>query len=122
MLGVAKLGPVIAGIAILAMCGVANSKEPNCAGSNRWPTVMAFAHLKNAGLVANETVDFGQTKTVRLASQKIGQGLYRQVHRVVFSQYSGEKVEVITVNSASFQECSESEVEVYVVARRLGAQ
>jgi hypothetical protein len=43
---------------------------PDCSGG--WPTNMAFVHLKNAGLADNYSVDFSKTKTVRLASEKIG--------------------------------------------------
>ena len=69
---------------------------------------MAFVHLKNAGLVHNETTDFTKTKVVRIASEKIGKDLYRQVHLVTFMEKSGEKIKIITVNDASQEECSMS--------------
>ena len=99
----------------------ADAKNPDCAGINRWATRMAFAELKNAGITENDKVDFAQTRTVRLASEKIGKDLYRQVHHITFTEKSGKIIEVITVNDASSQECSMSGVEVYVIAKHLGA-
>jgi hypothetical protein len=59
-------------------------------------------------------------KTVRLASEKIGKDLYRQVHLVTLTDDAGKTVEVVTVNDASSQECSMSSVDAYVVSRHLG--
>ena len=82
--------------------------------------MMALAQLKNAGITDPTKIDFAKTKTVRLASEKIGKDLYRQVHRVTFTEKSGTVIEVITLNNVSSQEGSESQVEVFVVAKRLG--
>lgn len=81
---------------------------------------MAFVHLKNDGLIQNETTDFAKTTVVRVASEKIGKDLYRQVHKITFFDKSGHKIEVITVNDASHVECSMSGVEVFVIRRDLG--
>jgi len=94
--------------------------SPNCAGVNQWPTSMAFAYLKNANLTNNDRVDFTKTKTTRIASEQIGNGLFRQVHRVVFREKSGSEIETITVNDASNEECSASGVDVFVISRHLG--
>ena len=83
---------------------------------------MAFVHLKNARLTDNNKLDFTKTKTTRLASERIGPDLYRQVHHVVFTERAGGKLEVIAVNDASSEECSMSGVQVYVVSRQLGGQ
>ena len=93
---------------------------PYCSSTEAWATSMAFVHMKNAGLVTNETLDFERTSTVRLASQKIGPDLWRQVHYVSFLERSGRPHEAITVNDVSREECSMGGVEVYVVSRRLG--
>ncbi len=93
---------------------------PDCTGTERWPTSMALVYLKDAGLTDNEKLDIGKTRTVRLASEKTGPDLYRQVHDVVFTQKSGATLEVITVNDATNDECSGSGVQVYVVSKRLG--
>ena len=79
----------------------------------------AFAKLKNAGLVDNALVDFKKTKVTRITSERIGKNMYRQVHRVVFTFFSGKTVEAMTINVASNQECSEGEVEVIVISNEL---
>jgi hypothetical protein len=81
---------------------------------------MAFVHLKNAGLTDNSQLDFASTKVVRLASEKIGKDLYRQIHQITFARKSSGTIEVITVNDASHQECSMTGVQVFVVDRLLG--
>jgi hypothetical protein len=94
--------------------------EPDCTGVERWPTSMAVVYLKDAGLTDNDKLDIGKTRTVRLASEKTGPDLYRQVHDIVFTQKSGATLEVITMNDATNDECSGSGVQVYLVSKRLG--
>lgn len=97
--------------------------HPECSGVDNWASNMAFTHLKNAGITDNAEVLWDQRKVVRLASEKIGKDLYRQVHRVTFPQGGGaDSIEVITVNDASNEECSMSAVDVYVVSKRLGGK
>jgi hypothetical protein len=100
----------------------AAAKHPDCSGVERWATSMAFVNLKNAQLTNNDELDFSKTKTVRLASEKIGKDLYRQIHYVVFAEKSGRTIEVITSNDASNDECSMSAVTVYVINKRLGGE
>lgn len=104
----------------LVLPTLGHGKSPACAGPDNWAAAMAHAHLKNAGLIENSKVDFSKTKVVRLASEKVGADLYRQIHRVVFTEKAGSTIEVITSNEASNQECSMSGVEVFVISRQLG--
>jgi hypothetical protein len=99
--------------------GTAFAKDPDCTGTDAWPASMAFVHLKNAGLTNNDKVVFDKTKVTRVASEKIGKDLYRQVHRVQLTEKSGNAIEVITVNDASSVECSMGDVGVFVVSRHL---
>ena len=99
---------------------LAFTKDPDCAGVDRWPTNMAFVHLKNAGLTDNNRLDFTKTKTIRLASEKIGKDLYRQIYYIIFTEKSGNTIAVITINEASNEECSMSGVDVFVVSQHLG--
>lgn len=55
-----------------------------------------------------------------ITSEKIGKDLFRQVHLIQFSVKTGEKLSAITVNEVSSQECSMSNVDVYLVSRQLG--
>lgn len=98
----------------------AGATDPECSSVNGWFTSMAHVHLKNAGLITNEAVDFTKTKTVRLASEKIGDDLFRQVHLVTFTEKSGGTIQAITVGDASSEECSMAGVKVFVVSRTLG--
>ncbi len=99
----------------------ADARTPDCSGANSWASSMAFVHLKNAGLLQNETTDFAKTKITRLASEKIGKDLYRQVHEITFFGKSMDKISVVAVNDASNEECSMSGVEVFVISQQLGA-
>ena len=105
---------------ILAIPQCAIAASPACSGVNSWASNMAFVHLKNAGLLSNETTVFSKTKIVRLASEKIGKDIFRQVHQVFFTEKSGNIIEVITVNDASHEECSLSGVDVFVVSKHIG--
>ncbi len=101
--------------------GIVNKLEhPECAGVERWATNMAFVNLKNSGIISNESLDFNKTKTTRLASEKIGNNLYIQIHFIVFIEQSGKKIKVITKNMASNEECSMSDVEVFVISKVIG--
>lgn len=51
------------------------AKDPDCTGVEQWPASMAFVHLKNAGLIDKERIDFTKTSVVRLASEKVGKDL-----------------------------------------------
>jgi hypothetical protein len=97
----------------------AQEAHPNCLGIERWATSMAYATLKNDGAVSPETVDFSKTVTKRIASEKIGDDLYKQVHHITFTLKSGSTIQVITVNNASSEECSMSDVDVYIISKQL---
>src|SRR5215470_15368763 len=98
----------------------AEASSPECSGPNNWASNMAYVHLKNAGLLQPETTDFAKTQVTRLASEKIGKDLYRQVHQVTFTKKSMDKISVVTVSDASHEECSMSRVDVLVISQQLG--
>jgi hypothetical protein len=93
---------------------------PDCSGG--WPTQMAYAKLKNVGIVSPNAVDFSKTKTERLASQSIDGKMWHQVYLVTYFKKSGEKVEVIAIHDASDEECSMTDVDVFVVSQHLQAK
>jgi len=107
-------------ILLILSPSLALPNDPDCTGVERWPTSMAFVHLKNAGLTDSNRMDFTKTITIRLASEKIGKNLYRQIHHIMFSEKSGRTIEVITSNKASSEECSMSDVDVFVISQHLG--
>ena len=83
---------------------------------------MTFVHLKNAGLVDNRSIDSSKTKTVRLASERIGKDLWHQVYQVEFTKTSGETIDAIAIHDASEEECSMTGVDVFLVSRHLGGK
>ncbi len=107
-------------IVVLTLFSSPAVADPDCTSPDAWPVGMAFTHLKNAGLVTNYNLDFDKTTVTRLASERVGDDLYRQIHRVSFVRKSGAKLEAITVNDASNEECSMSGVDVYVIEKMLG--
>lgn len=107
---------------ILLATGAVNAKDPDCTGAERWPAASAFGYLKNAGITDNARLDFTKTRVARLASEKIGKDLFRQVHLIDFTEKTGKSIQVITSSDASSEECSMSGVQVFLVSARLGAQ
>ncbi len=75
---------------------------------------MAFVEMKNAKLTDNDQIDFTKTKTVRLASEKIGKDLYRQIYLVEFTQKNAQKLDAISLIKASSDECAITGVRVFV--------
>ena len=96
------------------------ASEPNCSGANSWASGISYTHLKNAGILESETTDFTKTRVNRLASEKVGKDLYRQVHEITFVKKAGDKVTVVAVSDASHEECSMGGVKVFVVSQQLG--
>lgn len=103
----------------LAACFHAEAKTPNCSAPERWAAIMSMGQLEDAKLTAPREIDTSKTKVVLLASEKIGKDLYRQVHHITFTEKTGRKIEVITRNEASSEECSMSDVEVFVISGKL---
>ncbi|UKD18054.1 hypothetical protein L3V59_42015 (plasmid) [Burkholderia aenigmatica] len=101
---------------LLATPLVCLAKAPACA---TWPTNMAIASLKNAGITDPTKLDESRTKAVLLASEKIGKDLFRQIYDITFTEKSGAKIQVVTRSEASSTECSMSGVDVYVVSRKI---
>ena len=98
------------------------AEVPDCTDPDTWPAAMAFTYLKNANLTDADHLDFTKTKVSRLASEEIGRGMYRQIHLVHFSRMVGGSISVITSNEVANEECSMSDVDVYVISRILGTQ
>ena len=100
---------------LLVFCSSAwaQDKHPPCDGPENWAAAMAGVYLKNKGLTQTAG-GFDSVLVNRLASEPLGKDLFNQVHTVLIQQ--GEKTfTLITVNTASFEECSVSEVDVYLV-------
>ena len=92
---------------------------PDCSGPDRWPAGTAFTILKNAGAIANDTVNFEHVTSTKIVSEKIDRDLWRQVFRVTFPLESGKRVEAIVVSDASLEECSMSSAQVFLISEAL---
>ena len=92
---------------------------PDCSGVDNWAASMAFVDLKNDGLTTNDKLDFNKTSSIRIASEKIAKDLYRQVHLVTYVEKKGKVFQLITINNASHEECSMSNVEVYLIKSKI---
>jgi hypothetical protein len=112
----------LATMAVMVNAPAAPLQHPDCSGIERWPTRMAYQQLKNAGIVNSEQIDFSKTKTVRLASEKISDDEYRQIHQVTFTRTDLSAITVITSNLSSNEECSMSAVDVFVVSAHLSGK
>ncbi|MTJ80838.1 MAG: hypothetical protein F8N37_07460 [Telmatospirillum sp.] len=84
-----------------------------------WPINIAIGQLKNAGIADPSGIDESKTRAVLLSSEKIGKDLYQQVYEITFQETSGKIVQVVTNSRASREECSMSDVTVYVVSQKL---
>ena len=107
--------PIMVAGLVASSNGVA--KTPDCTGPEHWPASMAYAQLKNAGVLSSDTVNFDRVTSVRVASEKIEADLWRQVHRVRFPLKNRKVVLVLTVSDTSSEECSMGDVQIYVVSR-----
>jgi hypothetical protein len=91
---------IVVTVAILAIVPAYEAASPRCNGPDNWAAGMTQATLKNAGLLNYSQIDFAKTRILRVASEKIGQDLYRQVHRIIYTKSPGGTIEVIAGNDA----------------------
>jgi hypothetical protein len=107
---------ISASIMLAAPAFAATTSPTQCVS---WPKNIAEVKLKNAGIADPAKLDESKTRAVRIASQKIGRDLYRDVYDITFHEKGGTVIEVITSSEASSSECSMGSVDVYVVSRKL---
>jgi hypothetical protein len=69
---------VFAGLCIALLSASSALADPKCDGAESWPAAMTHVHLKNAGVLVNDEVDFDGTVVQQIASQQIDQNLYRE--------------------------------------------
>lgn len=112
-----RLVDVVLTIAFLAPA-LCMAKSPPCAS---WPTNMALVVLKNSGITDPTKLDESKTEAVQIASEPIGKGIYKQVYDITFHEKSGRTIEVVTSGKASWEECSISGVDVYIVFRKFNS-
>mgnify|MGYP000950736521 CR=1 FL=1 len=101
-------------LACLFFSSIASAKAPDCYS---WPMNIAKGWLKNERIVAIVDLDESKTQRKRLASEKKAGGVYTQVYHFTFYDKHGTAYDVITQSDGSYQECSLSEVNVFLVSR-----
>lgn len=56
-----------------------------------------------------------KTKASLIMNEKIGADLYRQLHKIEYVDTKGNHYGVLTISDASSEECSMSEVQVFII-------
>ena len=92
------------------------AKGPDC---DSWPMNMSEGWLQNAGIVDIINLDESKTKITLLASEKKAKGLYTQIYHFIFYDKIGNSYEIITNNDASYEECSMTGVDIYLISKRV---
>ena len=96
----------------------AELQHPDCSGIDRWPAATVGAQLKELGLSDKaggyDKVEVELLDSEPLPAERHGRPLFRQVHKVTITD-GGRTFTAITVNTASFEECSESGADVFLV-------
>lgn len=89
------------------------SEVSYCSEPGRWAERMTYSTLKNSNIINPQDIDFDKTTVKLIAEQKTDKDLYKQVHLITYTTKSGKKIEVISINDASSEECSIGHVDVY---------
>ena len=92
------------------------AKGPDC---DSWPMNISEGWLKKAGIVDIINLDESKTKITLLASEKKAKGLYTQIYHFIFYDSIGNSYEIITNSDASYKECSMSDVDIYLISKRV---
>ena len=102
-------------ITLLAVLPILSfAKGPDCYS---WPMNMSEVWLQNAGIVDIKNLDESKTKITLLASEKKAKGLYTQIYHFIFYDTTGNTYEIITNSDASYEECSMSGVDIYLISK-----
>ena len=102
-------------VTLLALLPILSfAKAPDCVS---WPMNMSRTWLQNAGIVDIKNLDESKTKITLLASEKKAKDLYTQIYHFIFYDKKGNTYEIITNSDASYEECSMSDVDVYLISK-----
>lgn len=100
-----------------------DTRIPDCSGPDRWAARIVGVHLKNLNL-SKKAAGYDKVEVELLATEPLFKGqdraIFRQVHKVTIYDH-GNTFMAITVNDASFEECSESGVDVHFISVQCGA-
>lgn len=99
---------------LLSLPAYAFASDGDCAS---WPENMAETWLKNKHIVDISQLNPAQTKISLLASEKKANGVNTDIYHFVFFDRKGNKYEVITRSDSSQEECSMSEVDIFLISQ-----
>ncbi len=100
----------------------ASASTPDCDSPQSWAATMAYVQLTNNDIELKEKINTNSTVVTLLASEKIEEDIYRQIHHIDFKLHTGEVITVITSNEATSEECSYSGVDVYEVTNKYSSE
>jgi hypothetical protein len=80
---------------------------------------ISYLKLKDQKLIKPNDVIENKTKSVLIASEKINKNLYKDVHLITFFLKNNTTIKVISINYSSPEECSMSDVEVYLIKSKI---
>lgn len=103
---------------IFALASTIGWADPECSGPERYAANIAHLELQEEHLITKQIPEL-ELAIERIASDKIGSDLYRQVHLMTFTE-DGKSYSVITINDVSNEECSMGPVTVYLIDRKIG--
>lgn len=96
------------------------SELSQCSQVGKWADAVTQVKLKNSGILGEDTIDKDRISISLIAEEKVDDLLYKQVHLITYHTKNEEKkIEVISVNMASKEECSMSGVDVYVISQSI---
>ncbi|CAM3967667.1 hypothetical protein [Vibrio aerogenes] len=82
-----------------------------------WPMEIAKSWLKDRKIIESENIlDASKTQFRKLASEDLKEGLYTDIYFFSFFDKHGKEYDLITQNISSDEECSISEVNIYMVS------
>jgi len=100
--------------ALFLLASKSFAASPNC---QSWPMNMAEVWLKNNNIIDIQSIDKEKTRSTLLATEKKNGDLYTQVYFFTFYGKDGKSFDVITQSDATTEECSASEVNVFLVSK-----
>ena len=114
-------------IAILIFSVLSNNAyaiEPDCANAKGWARPLGYLYFNKSKLLENENFDHTKLSVTRLASERINDNLYHQVHHFAYSKNNGAVVSIIITNDAytensdaSILRCPVGSVNAYVISK-----
>ena len=84
---------------------------------HRYPMNVVQVWLKNSKIIDISNLNFDKTMGEKLSSEKIRRNLWNNIFHFVFVDNNNNSYEIITRNIASNEECSISDVEIYMISK-----